>query len=145
LPTDVNTAVVGDFEKLIMHRLVARQIRRDPSLPERAKTVQARMSEQYEGWPFVAEWDALLEMPPAELRAKLISRDREMVRLRNSSPFFSRKASISATMIVASASSEPRDGRSWPRPVGNDGFSISFRNRTKPSTARPEVRPFTRD
>jgi hypothetical protein len=88
LATDVNTAVVGDFGNLIMHRLVARQIRRDPSLVERAKTVQASMAEQYEGWPFVAEWDALLEMPPAELRAKLISRDREMVRLRNSSPFF---------------------------------------------------------
>jgi hypothetical protein len=55
---------------------------------ERAKTVQASIAEQYEGWPSVAEWDALLEMPPAELRAKLISRDREMVRLRNSSPIF---------------------------------------------------------
>jgi hypothetical protein len=57
-------------------------------LVERVKTVQVSIAEQYEGWPFVAEWDALLEMPPAELRAKLISRDREMVRLRNSSPFF---------------------------------------------------------
>jgi hypothetical protein len=71
---------------------------------ERAKTVQASIAEQYEGWPFVAEWDALLEMPPAELRAKLISRDQEMVRLRNSFPFFKPKASISATTIAASAS-----------------------------------------
>jgi hypothetical protein len=83
----VNAAVVGDFEKLIMHRLIARQIRRDSSLVERAKTVQARMTEQYEGWPFVAEWNELLDMPAADLRTKLISRDREMVRLRNSSPF----------------------------------------------------------
>jgi hypothetical protein len=87
-PSEVNAAVVGDFGKLIMHRLVANQIRRDPSLVELAKTIQARIAKQHEGWPFVAEWDALLEMPPAELRAKLISRDREMVRLRNSSPFF---------------------------------------------------------
>jgi hypothetical protein len=87
-PSEVNAAVVGDFGKLIMHRLVPRQIRRNPSLVERAKTVQASIAEQYEGWPFVAEWNALLEMPPAILRAKLISRDREMVRLRNSSPFF---------------------------------------------------------
>jgi hypothetical protein len=84
---EVNAAVVGDFEKLIMHRLLARQIRRDPWLVERAKTVQERMADQYEGWPFVAEWDELLNLAPAELRAKLVSRDREMVRLRNSSPF----------------------------------------------------------
>jgi hypothetical protein len=46
------------------------------------------MAEQYGGWPFVAEWNELLTMPPPALRAKLVSRDREMVRLRNSSPFY---------------------------------------------------------
>ena len=34
------------------------------------------------------EWDELLSHPPDELTSKLISRDREMVRLRNSSPFY---------------------------------------------------------
>jgi hypothetical protein len=86
--TEVNAAVVGDLAKLIMHRLVARRMRRDSSLVERAKQVQARMAEQYGGWPFVAEWNELLAMPPPALRAKLVSRDREMVRLRNSSPFY---------------------------------------------------------
>jgi hypothetical protein len=80
--------VVGDLAKLIMHRLVARRMQRDSSLVERAKKVQARMAEQYGGWPFVAEWNELLAMPPPALRAKLVSRDREMVRLRNSSPFY---------------------------------------------------------
>jgi hypothetical protein len=80
--------VVGDLAKLIMHRLIARRMQRDSSLVERAKQVQARMAEQYGGWPFVAEWNELLAMPPPALRAKLISRDREMVRLRNSSPFY---------------------------------------------------------
>jgi hypothetical protein len=70
-PSEVNAAMVGDFEKLLMHRLVMRQMRRESSLVERAKTVQARMAEQYEGWPFVAEWNEILEMPPASLRAML--------------------------------------------------------------------------
>jgi hypothetical protein len=86
--TEVNAAVVGDFAKLIVHRLVARRMRRDSSLVERAKKVQARMAEQYGGWPFVADWNELLAMPPAALRDKLVSRDREMVRLRNTSPFY---------------------------------------------------------
>jgi hypothetical protein len=86
--TEVNAAVVGDLAKLIMHRLVARRMQRDSSLVGRAKQVQARMAEQYGGWPFVAEWNELLAMPPPALRAKLVSRDREMVRLRNSSPFY---------------------------------------------------------
>jgi hypothetical protein len=38
--------------------------------------------------PFVREWDDLLSLPPDELTSKLISRDREMVRIRNSSPFY---------------------------------------------------------
>jgi hypothetical protein len=36
----------------------------------------------------VREWDELLAMPPADLVPLLISRDREMMRLRNSSPFY---------------------------------------------------------
>jgi hypothetical protein len=85
---EVNAAVVGDLAKLIVHRLVARRMRRDSSLVERAKKIQASMAEQYGGWPFIAEWNELLAMPPAALRAKLVSRDREMVRLRNTSPFY---------------------------------------------------------
>jgi hypothetical protein len=37
---------------------------------------------------FVGEWDELLALPPADLVPKLISRDREIIRLRNSSPFY---------------------------------------------------------
>ena len=77
-----------DTAKLIMHRLIARQIRRDPTLVERAKIAHARQADQYAGWPFVDEWSNLLDLPPSELTSKLISRDREMVRLRNSSPFY---------------------------------------------------------
>jgi hypothetical protein len=84
----VNQGVVGDTTKLIMHRLIARQIRRNPTLVERAKIAHARQADQYAGWPFVDEWNDLLDLPPSELTSKLISRDREMVRLRNSSPFY---------------------------------------------------------
>jgi hypothetical protein len=85
---EVNQGVVGDTAKLIMHRLIARQIRRDPALVEKAKIAHARQADQFAGWPFVREWDELLSLPPDELISKLISRDREIVRLRNSSPFY---------------------------------------------------------
>src|SRR5882672_1047767 len=84
----VNEGVVGDTAKLIMHRLIACHIRRDPMLVERAKIAHTKQADQYAGWPFVGEWNDLLDLPPSELTSKLISRDREMVRLRNSSPFY---------------------------------------------------------
>jgi hypothetical protein len=88
MTAEVNQGVVGDTAKLIIHRLIARQIRRDPALVEKAKIAHARQADQFAGWPFVREWDELLSLPPDELTSKLISRDREMVRLRNSSPFY---------------------------------------------------------
>jgi hypothetical protein len=84
----INQGVVSDTAKLIMHRLIARQIRRDPTLVERAKIAHTRQSNQYAGWLFVDEWNDLLDLPLSELTSKLISRDQEMVRLRNSSPFY---------------------------------------------------------
>src|SRR6267142_85967 len=88
MSTEVNRVVVADTAKLMMHRLIARKVRRDPTLVEKAKVAHARQADQFAGWPFVHEWDELLSLPPAELASKLISRDREMVRLRNSSPFY---------------------------------------------------------
>jgi hypothetical protein len=84
----LNEGVVGDTAKLMMHRLIVRMLRRDPSLVERAKIAHARQAKQFAGWPFVREWQELLVLPPNELAAKLVSRDREMVRLRNTSPFY---------------------------------------------------------
>ena len=74
--------------KLMMHRLIVRKLRRDPSLVEKAKMAHARQAEQFAGWPFVREWRDLLALPAGDLASKLISRDREMVRLRNTSPFY---------------------------------------------------------
>lgn len=84
----INQEMVNDAAKLMMHRLVSRNVGRDPSLVERAKAVHENTAKRYTGRPFVREWDELLELPNAELRARLISRDSEMVRLRLSSPFF---------------------------------------------------------
>jgi hypothetical protein len=84
----LNEGVVGDTAKLMMHRLIVRKLRRDPTLVDRAKAAHARQSDQFHGWPFVREWQELLALPTGELASKLISRDREMARLRNSSPFY---------------------------------------------------------
>jgi hypothetical protein len=46
---EVNQGVVGDTAKLIMHRLIARQIRRDPALVEKAKIAHARQADQFAG------------------------------------------------------------------------------------------------
>ena len=83
----VNQETVNDAAKLMMHRLIARKLGRDPSLLDRAGISQAKMAERFAERPFVREWDELLSAPAAELRTRLTSRDSDMVRLRTSSPF----------------------------------------------------------
>jgi hypothetical protein len=56
----VNQETVNDTAKLIMHRLISREIGRDPSLVDRAKVSHARTAGLYAGRPFVREWDDLL-------------------------------------------------------------------------------------
>jgi hypothetical protein len=82
-----NQETVNDAAKLMMHRLIARRLARDPSLLARARSAQAQIAERFSNRPFVREWDQLLTLPAVELRAKLVSRDSDMVRLRISSPF----------------------------------------------------------
>jgi hypothetical protein len=83
----INRERVNDAAKLMMHRLIARELGRDPSLVERARISQTKMAERFADRPFVREWDALLSVPAAELRGRLTRRDSDMVRLRSSSPF----------------------------------------------------------
>ena len=52
MSTEANQGVVGDIAKLMMRRLIVRQIRRDPTLVERAKIAHARQADQFAGWPF---------------------------------------------------------------------------------------------
>ena len=83
----LNQEVVNDTAKLIMHRLIARRLARDPLLVERAKVSHAKVSGRFPGWTLVREWDDLLALPPDRLRRLLTSRNPEMKRLRLSSPF----------------------------------------------------------
>jgi hypothetical protein len=83
----VNQETVNDAAKLMMHRLIARRLGRDPSLIEGARIAQAKIAARFTDRPFVREWDELLMLPAATLRRKLVSRVSDMVRLRISSPF----------------------------------------------------------
>jgi hypothetical protein len=83
----LNQEYVNDTAKLIMHRLIARAISRDPSLVEKAKVSLERRSQHFEGYAFVREWSELLDQPPSEIRRLLASRSEKMTRLRLSSPF----------------------------------------------------------
>jgi hypothetical protein len=83
----LNQEIVNDTAKLIMHRLIARSLARDPTLVDRAKASRAKISIRFPDRSFVADWEELLRLPPPELRALLISRDQNMTRLRLSSPF----------------------------------------------------------
>jgi len=83
----LNQEVVNDTAKLIMHRLIARRLARDPLLAERAKDSHAKISERFPGWAFVGEWNDLLALPTGRLLRLLTSRQSEMNRLRLSSPF----------------------------------------------------------
>jgi len=85
--SNVNQEVVNDTAKLMMHRLVARGLARDPSLVDRAKASAAQIAERYPDRDFVRDWNKLLELSADQLRSRLTSRDPEMYRLRLSSPF----------------------------------------------------------
>jgi len=83
----INQEHVNDTAKLMMHRLIAREIGRDPSLVEKARVSLDRSSQHYEGYSFVREWSYVLGLPPSTVRRLLTSRGEEMTRLRLSSPF----------------------------------------------------------
>jgi hypothetical protein len=83
----LNQETVNDTAKLIMDRLIARSLARDPTLIDRAKASLAKMSLRFPDCSFVADWEKLLRLPTQELRILLTSRDQDMKRLRLSSPF----------------------------------------------------------
>jgi hypothetical protein len=87
MDTPLNQETVNDTAKLIMHRLIARSLARDPMLVDRAKVSLARSSLHFPDRSFIADWEELLRLPTRELRALLTSRDQNMRRLRLSSPF----------------------------------------------------------
>jgi hypothetical protein len=83
----LNQEVVNDTAKLIMHRLIARSLGRDPLLVDRAKLSLAKMSTRFPGRSFVDDWNDLLRLPATSLRLLLTCRNQHMKQLRLSSPF----------------------------------------------------------
>jgi hypothetical protein len=87
METTPNKETVNDLAKLIMHRLIARALARNPSLVGRAGHVHAQAAERFPNQSFIREWNELLGRPLPELRLQLTSRSPGMKRLRLSSPF----------------------------------------------------------
>lgn len=83
----LNRETINDTAKLIMHRLIARQLARDHSLVDRARVALAKMALRFPDRHFVREWDALLDCPVNEIGMILTSRSQRAKRLRLSSPF----------------------------------------------------------
>ena len=86
MPSAVNKESVNDRAKLIMHRLIARRLARDPALVERARDLVRRRLAEGGALDCAAEWDRLLGRGPADVRRAIVSRGPEMERLRLSSP-----------------------------------------------------------
>jgi hypothetical protein len=82
-----NREIVNDNAKLMIHRLLARELGRDHRLLERARLSHQRQLERFPDHSFVGDWLELLGRPISEVRVLLTSRSREMSRLRLSSPF----------------------------------------------------------
>jgi hypothetical protein len=81
----VNQEAINDRAKLLLHRLVARRLAREPGLIEAARS---RLDPSIGAPDHVREWDELLRLEPGLIRRALVSRSERMTRLRLSSPFF---------------------------------------------------------
>jgi hypothetical protein len=87
MSVSVNQETVNDTAKLIMHRLIARRLLRDPSLVEQARQSLAKIAIRFSDRPFVREWEIILRRSPREIARFLGDRGDEAKRLRLSSPF----------------------------------------------------------
>lgn len=87
MSVSVNQETVNDTAKLIMHRLIARRLLRDPSLVEQARQSLAKIAIRFSDRPFVREWEIILRRSPKEIATFLGNRGDEARRLRLSSPF----------------------------------------------------------
>lgn len=81
----MSAEAVNDRAKLLLHRLVARGLAREPGLIEAARS---RLDPSADAPDHVREWEELLRLEPALIRRALVSRSERMTRLRLSSPFY---------------------------------------------------------
>ena len=86
----MNRETQNDRAKLILHRMVARRLAREPELVAQARLVldrwkQAAPDHGWQGW--LEEWDKLLALPVERVRREIVRRTETADRLRISSPF----------------------------------------------------------
>lgn len=80
----INTKMVNDRAKLLMHRLISRRISQQPGLIE---AVKRNLTTNSLSLSSNQEWREILDLEPPEVRRTITSRTKKMERLRLSSPF----------------------------------------------------------
>ncbi len=81
----MSAEAVNDRAKLLLHRLIARRLAREPEL---IGAVRAQLKRSASAPDHVREWEELLRLEPELIRRALVSRSERMTRLRLSSPFY---------------------------------------------------------
>ena len=84
---DINKETIDEAANLLVHRVIARALRRDPSVLDRARVRLAEQGARYRQWDFASEWRDVLAMPSEEIGRLLLDRGERMCRLRLASPF----------------------------------------------------------
>ena len=64
----LNREDINDTAKLIMHRLIARSLARDPSLVDRARSSLDEFLARFPDRSFVQDWNELLHLPAEQIR-----------------------------------------------------------------------------
>jgi len=86
----MNSERQNDRAKLIMHRIVARRLAKEPELIDQARLVldRWRQADPGQGWrSWIEEWGRLLRLPVERVRMEIVRRTETADRLRISSPF----------------------------------------------------------
>lgn len=80
--------LINEEFKLVAHRIIARLIKLDPSLLEKARKKISTMEENHGEVDFILEWKEILSRESIfDIQKELTSRDDDNYRLRISSPF----------------------------------------------------------
>ena len=99
-----------DARSLEMDRLIARRLREDPAVLDKARSVLARWTASCDDSvrPVLAEWRDILDGPLSGVLAMLEGEDERSVRLRQSSPFCGILTPAERTAILMSHAHDQR-------------------------------------
>jgi hypothetical protein len=97
----------AEVRSLAYHRVVAERLLADPSVLARARErVRAWMQSRPEA-PYVRGWDAVLQLPPADIAAFLVDAGDHATELRQSTPFAGALAPRERWLIWRSTGARP--------------------------------------